>query len=79
MQQGVEQFLAKYSRLLLLEDLQYHGLISEGSGVAGVGRKSGDAVANEAVDVANSLGCDIVGWLVVGRLEGGGDITAKSM
>ncbi len=37
---------------------------SEGSGIVGVGRKIGDAVANESVDAANCLGIDVVGLLV---------------
>jgi hypothetical protein len=64
--QGVEQFLAKYSRLLLLKHLQYHGLIADGSSVAGVGLKQSVGVQNKTVDVDNCLGGHIVYWLVVG-------------
>ncbi len=76
--QGGEQFLAEYSRLLRLEQLQYHDLIAECSCVAGVGMKQSDGVANETVDVGNRLGGHVGGWLVVSRLEGGGNSLSKS-
>ncbi len=68
--EGVEQLLAKVSQLQCLEDLNYHDLISEGVLGAGMGWKSRDAVSNNPVDVANSLGGHIVGWLVVTGLDG---------
>ncbi len=54
--QGVEQFLAKYSRFLRLEHLKYNELIAEGTCVADVGRMQSDGVANDSVDVANCPG-----------------------
>ncbi len=63
-QHGVEQFLAKYSRLLLLKHLQYHGLIAEGSSVAGVVLKQSVGVDNKTV--GNYLGGHVGYWIVVG-------------
>ncbi len=68
--EGVEQFLAKDCLLLRLEHLKYHDLILEGALGAGVGWKSRDAVSNNPVDVTNSLGGHIVGWLVITGLDG---------
>ncbi len=68
--EGVEQLVAKVGRLLRLEHLQYHDLISEGALVAGVGWKSCDAVGNDPVDVADRLGGHVVCWLVVAGLDG---------
>ncbi len=66
MRQDVEQFLAKYSRLLLLKHLQYHALIADGSSVARVGLKQSVSVENKTVDVDNCLGCHIGYCLVFG-------------
>ncbi len=62
-----EQFLEEYCWLLCLKHLEYYALIAEGSCVEGVGLKQSDGVANdsETMDVTNSLGCHIGGWLVV--------------
>jgi hypothetical protein len=66
----VEQFLVKDSRLLRLKHPEYHDLISEGALGAGVRWKSCDTVGYNPVDVADRLGAHIVGWLVVGGLDG---------
>ncbi len=52
--------------MLLLEHLQYHGLIVDGLSVAGVGLKQSVGVKNTTVDVINCLGGYIGYWLVVG-------------
>jgi hypothetical protein len=70
-----EQFLAEYSRLLRLKHLQYHDFIAECYGVARVGMKQIDRVANETVDVRNLLGGHVGGWLVVGRVDGGNSLS----
>ncbi len=62
--------MAKDGRLLRLEHLKYHDLISEGALVAGVGWKSFDAVGNNPVDVADRLWGHIVRRLVVTGLDG---------
>jgi hypothetical protein len=51
--QRVEEFLLEHSRFLRLEHLQYHALIADSLGVAGVRMKQSDGVANKTVDVTN--------------------------